>query len=155
MPRPSRRLLAVAVLSLLALPACSVDPTYLSALLADPMAEYQAEGINLFDAFESNEHSGFLGGKPGHAEVGRHYRIENQSEVRNHLEEAVEYAKSQGWRIQKESDREYRGTRELEPGTGRIHLSTPVEDILNDPNGPRMLRIYLDFGPVRFDDDIP
>jgi hypothetical protein len=153
MARHSRKLLALAFLSLLTLSACSVDRTYLPALLADPMADYEAEGIELVNAMEDAEGHDIIMDMPTHAEVWRKYRIEDQIQVEALLVEAVVYAEAQGWRMQKESDREYLGAKALEPGMGRLHLSTPAFDVLNDPDGPRGLRISLDFGPVRFDDD--
>lgn len=134
------------------LSACSTDDTYLPALLADPMADYEAEGIELVDGWEQAERPGFLGGKPTHAEVGRTYRIVDQSQAGRILAEAAESAESQGWRMQPESPHEYRGERESTAGMGRLHLSIPAEDALHDPDGPRVLRILLDFGPVRFDE---
>ena len=148
--RLSRWTLVLAVL--LGMTACSFDRTYLPALLADPMATYEAEGIELVTAVEEGEGRDIIMDLPTHAHVWRMYRIEDQTQVASLLAEAVAYAEAQGWRMQKESDREYRGAREMEPGIGRLHLSTPAFDVLNDPDGPRGLSISLDFGPVRFDD---
>ena len=117
------------------------------------MARYQAEGLDRFDAWSDAEGHDIIMDMPTHAEVGRWYRIENQSQVTALLVEAVSYAEANGWRMQKVSDREYRGAKELEPAMGRLHLSTQPVDVLHDPEGPVGLRIRLDFGPVRFDDD--
>ena len=147
-----RQFVVLLSLSILALTACTRDDTYLPALLADPMASYEADGIVLIDAWEESEGRDIIMDAPTHAEVGRRYRIEDQNQAEDVLTEAVAFARSQGWRIQAESSLEYRGTMETSAGTGRLHLSLPAEDVVQDPDGPRLLRILLDFGPVRFDE---
>jgi hypothetical protein len=122
------------------------------------MADYQAQGIELVDAWEQAERPGFLGGKPTHAEVGRTYRIVDQSRVDEILTEAVEFAASQGWRLQPSGTSPTAGSggsKELAPGDGRLGISLGAADTLHDPDGPRVLRIHLDFGPVRFDNTTP
>lgn len=150
-----RRLgLGVMLLGLGALSACASDQTYLPALLADPMAQYEAEGIALDDTFEQPQHPGSQWRRRTHAEVQRSYRIEDQSQVEEVLEEAVEYAEAKGWRMRASDvspDSLYMGAKELEPGDGRLFIGLSAADPLNDPDGPRVLTILLDFGSVRFD----
>lgn len=148
------QLLAVCGLLALALTACSSESTHLRALLADPMADYEAEGIMLIDAWEQAERPGFLGGKPIHAEVRRKYRIVDQSEAEQLLSEAVAFAEAEGWDLQPSRvspDTLYIGAKELGPGDGRLSMALGPADPLNDPDGPRVLTILLDFGSVRFD----
>jgi hypothetical protein len=150
---PRKRLFVVLLsLSILALTACTRDDTYLPALLDNPMADYVADGVELIAASEQGEGTDFVMDMPTHAEVVRRYRIEDQGQVEQILSDAAAFAESVGWRVQQESETEYRGAAELDVGSARIHLSTPVEDIASDPNGPRVLRISMDFGPVRFDE---
>ena len=157
MPRPGRRLLTIAVLSLLALSACTIDRTYLPALLADPMADYEAEGIDLVDAWEEGEGHNIIMDMPTHADVWRKYRIEDQTKVETLLADAVAYAEAHGWRIEQGSSGViwdgYRGAKEMELGMARLVVSTGPFDVLDDPDGPKGLTIHLDFGPVRFDED--
>ena len=134
------------------LSACSPDDTYLPALLADPMASYEAEGLVLFDSWEYRQRSSFLGSGPRQAEVVRRYRVEDQSQAEEILNEAREVAESEGWQIQQESEFAYSGVRELDPGMGRLFLMLQAEDILDDPDGPRVLAIFLEFDPVPSDE---
>ena len=150
-PDPRRWHRIVPVLLLVAIPACSRDHTYLPALLANPMASYQADGIELIDSSEQGEGTDIVLAMPTNAEVVRRYRIEDQSRTAEVLSDAVAFSESVGWRMQRESDSAYLGALDLDVGPGRIHLSTTAEEVLTDPDGPRVLRIYMDFGSVRFD----
>lgn len=135
--------------------ACSGDDTYLPALLADPMAEYEAEGIELIDSWERGEGRDLFFRKPTHAEVERVFRIVDQSQSKGVLEEAAAYAEENGWRVRDSSTSSnsgYGGAKKLGPGDGRLGVSLIPADPLHDPDGPRVLRIHLDFGPVRFDE---
>jgi hypothetical protein len=128
--------------------ACSSDSTYLPALLADPMADYQAPGLILFDTFQIGEHKSFAGSAPVHAELVQRYRIEDQGEAQDRLLEAVAYAESVGWQMQQEFTASFSGRRTLEPGMGYIFVSLGSEDPLHDPEGPRVLGVSLSFDPV-------
>jgi hypothetical protein len=133
------------LLAVLGLGACSADGTYLPALLADPMADYQAPGLVLFDTFQLGEHKSVFGSAPVHAKASQWYRIEDQSEVQDRLLEAVAYAESVGWQMQQESAISFSGVKELEPGMGEIFLWLGPEDPLEDPEGPRVLGVRLSF----------
>lgn len=133
---------------------CSTDDTYLPALLADPMASYGAQGIELIDAWEYAEGMGPLG-KPVVAQVGRIYHITDQDQADEVLSEAAEFAELVGWRmtppITTPADG-YGGAKELDVGSARLGVSLVAADPLHDLEGPRVLTVRLDFGPVRFDD---
>lgn len=147
-------MLAVCGLLSLTVAACTSDDTYLPALLADPMADYEAEGIVLVDAWEQPQHPGNLWTRRQHAMVRRSYQIQDQSQVGQVLKEAVAFAEAAGWRVQPSQvkpDTFYVGAKVLGPGDGRLSMALGSADPLNDPDGPRGLTILLDFGPVHFD----
>ena len=151
----SNRVVGLAVVMAGLLSSCSSDQTHLPALLADPMASYEAEGIVLIDASEQAERPGFLGGKPTHAQVRRIFRIPDQSQAKIILSDAAKFAQSEGWRLTPSigsTTTGYGGAKKLAPGDGRLSLSLMPLDPLHDLDGPRVLRIFMDFGSVRFDD---
>jgi hypothetical protein len=144
----SRVIMVLIVLSII---ACSSDTTYLPALLDDPMASYEAEGLVLFDAWVYAQRPRFLGGAPVQAEVGRRYRIEDQSQVGQLLQEAVAYAESEGWTMRESLTGRstlFVGAKELAPGSGKLMIALGPTDPIDDPDGPIGLAIYLDFDPV-------
>ena len=116
--------------------------------MADPMADYQAPGLVLFDTFQLGEHKSIFGSAPVHAELMHRYRIEDQSEAQDRLLEAVAYAESVGWQMQQEFPASFSGRRALEPGMGYIFVSVGAEDPLHDPEGPRVLDVSLRFDPA-------
>jgi hypothetical protein len=131
--------------------ACSSDDTYLPALLADPMASYEAKGLVLFDSWEHAQRGSFLGSAPRQAGVGRTYRIEDQSQAKQILGDAVEFAEAEGWAMtQPISDNPdfYVGTKELVPGSGELSLGLGAVDPINDPDGPIQLVLHLEYDPV-------
>lgn len=136
------------LLAVLGLGACSADGTYLPALLADPMADYQAPGLVLFDWWEHGEAGSFMGSGPHHAEAVRVYRIVDQSAAQDRLLEAVTYAESVGWQMEQRSAEAFLGRHELEPGMGRLFLAVSAEDPVHDPEGPKVLSISLNFDPT-------
>jgi hypothetical protein len=134
--------------------SCSSDDTYLPTLLEDPIASYEAEGIVLVDSWERAEGRDLFFRTPTHAEVVRSFRIVDQSRSERVLEEAAAYAEANGWRLapaRTSPATGYRGAKQLAPGDARLVVSLGAADPLHDPDGPRVLRIHLDFGPVRFD----
>lgn len=152
--RLHRRLLAIGVLaSVVVLSGCSSN-TYLPALLDDPMASYEAEGVSLIEAWEQEEGHSLVTDKPVHAEVERLYQIADQNQADQVLADAVAAAESHGWQIAPSSTTPtlgYRAAKELPPGDGRLRVSLVPADPLNEPQSPPVLRIVLDFGSVRFD----
>lgn len=133
------------------LSACSNDETYLPALLSDPMAKYEAEGLVVSDSWEYGQRSSFLGSAPVQAEVGRTYRIEDQSQAVPLLSDAVALAESEGWTMSKSltgRPDQYRGTKELAPGSGELSIGLVSADPSNDSDGSRQLVIHLEFDPV-------
>ncbi len=143
--------IAAALLLLVTLSACSPDNTYLPALLADPMASYEAEGLVLSDSWEHAQRPSLLGAAPRQAEVGRSYRIEDQSQAEELLDDAVAFAESEGWTMRASltgTPDFYRGTKELAPGTGELSLALGAADPINDPDSPSQLNVHLKFDPV-------
>jgi hypothetical protein len=136
---------------LLVLVGCTSDDTYLPALEADPMASYEADGLELSDSWEYAYRTRLGGGVPHQPEVARTYRIEDQSQARQLLEDAVAFAVSEGWEMtQPLTNRPdfYSGTKELGPGTGELGVWLGAEDPLHDPDGPRRLKILLEYDPA-------
>lgn len=151
----SRRLTLV-LACLLILSACASDDTYLPALLADPMASYEHEGLVLFDSWEYEEGRDIILDNPTDALVGRRYRIEDQSRAEEQLAAVASAAESEGWRIRSSGSDDFskwfRAAKDLgRPGEGRLIVSLVAEDTARDPEGPMVLRLILDFGFVGFD----
>lgn len=148
--RFSQRLVLWTVVVMAApLAACSSDDTLLPALLADPMASYEADGIVLVDSLEQAEGRELLSGKPIHARVDRTYQIGDQSKTEQVLNEAASYAEAGGWRVEPggiDPTLGYGGAKDLGPGGARLGISLVAQDPLHDPDGPRALRITLRFG---------
>ena len=152
---PRKRHLALVLsFSILALAACTKDDTYLPALLADPMSSYEAEGIELVDAWEESEGRDIVMDAPTHAQAGRTYRIVDELDAESVLNDAVAFAESQGWRMQQDITVStlFVGSKPLPPGDGRLSLALGPADPTQDPDGSRSLNVLLDFGSVRFDD---
>ena len=150
----SRKVLLLVAL-VLALSACSVDTTYLPALLADPMADYEPDGTELEDSWTDGEGQDVVMDMPTHAGVGRTYRILDQTETKAVLDDAAAYAESQGWRLETSAtspDTSYHGEKELAPGEGNLGISLVAADPINDPEGPQLLRITLEYGSVEPDE---
>ncbi|HUP16042.1 MAG TPA: hypothetical protein VM848_08340 [Acidimicrobiia bacterium] len=108
----------------------------------------------LSDSWEYGQRSSFLGSGPVQAEVGRTYRIEDQSQAEQLLKEAVARAELEGWHAKEpltERTTLYWGVKELAPGSGRLFIALGAADPINDPNGPRQLSIHLEFDPVPTD----
>jgi hypothetical protein len=150
-----RGILLLGLLAVVSLPSCSSDPTYLPALLADPVADYEAPGLQLIDSWERAEGRDFFMDKPVHAEVGRTYRIADQDQAERILNDAVEFAQGHEWRLEPSiisPNTLYIGAKDLGPGEGRLSIALGAADPLHDPDGQRVLQVLLDFGPVRFDD---
>jgi hypothetical protein len=149
---PSRFLMPalVTVVSFL-VAGCSSDDTYLPALLADPMASYQAEGLELSDSWEYAQRGSLLGSGPRQAEVGRTFSIGDQSQAEQLLEDAVEFAESEGWAIRGSLTGRpdfYRGTKDLPPGSARMSISLGAVDPIREPDGPKQLVLHMEYDPV-------
>lgn len=147
----ARGLAVLFVLVAVIVVACSTDDTFLPALLADPMASYQAEGLELSDSWEYPQGTGFLGSGPDPAEVGRKYRIEDQAQAERLLSDTVEFAESQGWSMSRPpADKPYfyAGEKELAPGSAKLAVALGAEDPLEDPEGPVALRIRMNYWPA-------
>ncbi|HZD24166.1 MAG TPA: hypothetical protein VE569_12320 [Acidimicrobiia bacterium] len=118
------------------------------------MASYEAEGLIMFDSWERAEGHSLVTDKPVHAEVERVFRLADQGRSERILEEAATYAEENGWRMQRDLTVStlFVGAKSMEPGDARLGISLAASDPLHDPDGPRVLRIHLDFGSVRFDE---
>ncbi len=76
---------------------CSSDDTFLPALLADPMASYQAEGISLVRSDNQARGTSLVTGKPVYAKVVRRYELEDEDEGEEVLGRAIVAAEAAGW----------------------------------------------------------
>jgi hypothetical protein len=150
---PQRRLQAAGILVCLlpVLAGCSGDDTYLPALEADPMASYEADGLELSDSWEYAQRPRLSGGVPHQAEVGRRYQIEDQSQAEQLVEDAVEFAESEGWEMKQPLEDKpdfFSGTKELGPGTGELSVFLVAVDPIHDPDGPIQMRLKIEYDPV-------
>jgi len=153
--RSRAKLLTTVLLVTAAVAGCSSDDAYLPALLADPMAAYEADGIVLIDSWERPEGHSLVTDKPVHAEVGRRYRIVDESRAEQLVAEAAAVAESEGWRLNAPRDDPptgFRGAKRLVSGDARLIVSLVPEAPSRDSEGTRILRVILDFGSVRFDE---
>lgn len=133
--------------------ACAADDPKLAGLLADPMADYQAEGIALILSRDQGEGRSLVTDKPILAEVRRGYRIADQDDMQAVLQKAVAFAESQGWRMEQGSAGPtiFVGEKDLEQGHGRIYITLGPAEPIDDPDGPRVLTIRLEYGPALVD----
>lgn len=109
--------------------------------------------MELVGSWEQAEGTEWLSGKPVHARVERTHRITDQSQVERTVTEMVAFAESVDWRVSEPvvASQALQGSKQLPPGPGRLWISFGEGDDA-DPDGPSMLRITLDFGPVRVPD---
>ncbi|MCI0677952.1 MAG: hypothetical protein L0Z63_02775 [Actinobacteria bacterium] len=117
------------------------------------MASYEAEGVVLIDAWEQGEGMGPLG-KPVHAKVDRTYRIDDPTDADQALKDAVAFAESVGWRLTPSPispANQFLGSKDLPSGDGRLFIASGP-DPLQDRSNDWILRIHLDYGPVRFEE---
>lgn len=130
MPRLRRRLVAIAVLSLLAISACSND--FLPTLLADPMADYQPPGTELIEEKTQPER-----GEPFRrlAHVIRTFRILKPDEADAVLAAATAEAEAAGWWIEEGEN----ACKNLGPGVGSLVI------ILQDRTPEMRLHISLHY----------
>jgi hypothetical protein len=124
--------------------ACSTDDTYLPALLADPMASYEADGIELTD----RDSQGYRGQRPFSqpAQVISVFRIVDDSRAEQALDKAVRFAETNGWEMTEDISRDlnFQGSKDLVVGEGRLIVNIGPMD-LREPGPERALRMYLDF----------
>ena len=108
--------------------ACSTDDTYLPALLADPMASYEDDGIELIDRDSqgNREERPF----PSSAQVISVYRILDDSQAESVLQEAVAAAEAGGWEMTQSPPIPNRleGYKELGVGEGHLIVVTAPDD---------------------------
>lgn len=134
------QILALSVLVILALTGCSFDRTYLPALEADPMASYEAAGLELVRDDRNPEDDGdLIFGKPSHARVRRVYDIVDGAEGERVLSEAVSYAESIGWHMESITGypHVFRGWRLLPPGEAGVSIG------LDEENASLSVRLYF------------
>lgn len=130
---------------LLMLMACSSDSTYLPALLADPMADYDAGEVELIDSSNVAENRDPFWGKPVHAEVTRLYQVV-ADEPDSALSSAVAYAWSVGWDMTQSatSSSAFVGSKELESGDGRLYIGVG-DDPLEEADRGVLMRVVISF----------
>jgi len=126
------------------LTACSTDDTYLPALLADPMASYEAEGIELLDRSSQGYRAERPFSQP--AQVISVYRILDESRIEEALEQVVRVAEMSDWNMSEDLQRDlnFVGYKDLDVGEGRLILNVRPAN-LREPGTERALRMYLDF----------
>ncbi len=115
------------------------------------MASYEAEGLELSDSWEYGYRRRLGGGVPHQPEVGRLYQIEDQSQARQLLQEAVAFAESEGWTMtQSPTDQPdvYRGTKELSRASAELGIGLGAVDPTDDPDGPVQLNVFMEFDPA-------
>ncbi len=124
--------------------ACSNDDTYLPALLADPMASYEADGIELIDRRSqgNREERPF----PSSAQVNSFYRILDESQAELVLERALDSAETGGWEMSPSPPipNRFIGYKGLGVGEGRLIIVTAPDD---EGSGQR-LHILLGFSSL-------
>jgi hypothetical protein len=143
-----RKALIPVILLLGMLSACSTDDTYLPALLADPMAEYEAEGIEFIDRGTQGYVASDVLGNKVPANVRTRYRILDGSAIDGVLEEAITEAEGHGWALRLGTGPTSRvGSKELSIGEGELILAIIPSDP-EDPDGSlQRLLISLSISP--------
>jgi hypothetical protein len=140
-----------AILSIVILLAgCSSDETFLPELLDDPMAQYEAPGLNLVESRQQGRGKSFITGKPIHAELSRYYELQDGQAMEEVLLEAMAAAEQAGWDFREgELQESFWGgfssgsaTKNFSWGPGRLHLA--VEPRAGEPSDPILLKIWMD-----------
>jgi hypothetical protein len=129
--------------------ACSSDDRFLPALLADPMASYEAEGIELVRSEETPRGTDLVTRKPINAEVRRIYGLEQQSEADQVFEDAIAAAEAAGWDMRDLGPTEsaFGGwgiTASKEFDWGPAQLTIGVGQTPGEPDSDILLRITLE-----------
>ena len=126
------------------LSACSNDDTYLPALLAEPMASYEADGIELID----RDSQGYRAERPfpQSAQVNSIYRVLDESQAEMVLQEALASAEGSGWEMTPSPTipNRFVGLKELGVGEGRLIVVTAPEE----EEGGQRLHILLGFSSI-------
>ena len=138
---PARPRWVVAILvGSVVLTSCVNDQTYLPALEADPMANYEADGIELIDRHVQGYRVERPFAQP--AKVFSSYRIEDPN-TELAFEAAVSSAQAAGWAMSEISrSNVFVGNKVFHVGEGRLIVSLVIQD------GEERLNIDLGFASV-------
>ncbi len=129
--------------------ACSVDDTFLPALLADPMARYEANGIELIESEERSRGRDLVTRKPVTAQVRMIFRLEDPAQMEQVFLDAIVAAEAAGWDLGEMGalEDEFGGkgiaaSKEFDWGSGR--LTIVVGPTPRESDGDVLLQINLD-----------
>jgi hypothetical protein len=143
------RLVAILACGLFALSACSTDSRYLPALLDDPMAVYEADGITLVHSADTGRGKSFVTGKPVHAKVVRRFRLSERDDMDQVFASAIAAAEIAGWEMRDlgpsdlaEGGQGISASKQFDWGPGR--LTIVVSPTPGEPHGEIFLGITLD-----------
>jgi len=140
------RLLVVLLASGIVLLSCSTDDTYLPALLEDPMADYEADSIELKTRDTQGYGKGPFWGKYHPPQVISEYQILDQSQTEVIRAEAVAEAESYGWEMEPGVGQTTMvGYKDTNAGPMRLLVAVGSDDPLHPDGAPLVLRISLDF----------
>jgi len=78
---------------------CSSDDTFLPALLADPMASYEADDVRLVRSQERPRGTDLVTRKPITAQVWRRYELKQHAESDQVFADAMAAAEAAGWEL--------------------------------------------------------
>lgn len=132
-----------------ALTACSSQDPKLAGLLADPIASYEAEGIELIRTWQEAQGQGMFG-RPTYATVDRIYRIADQDQLLAVLQDAVSFAESEGWRMEEgiTAPTIFVGEKQLPTGIAEIAITLGTGEVIDEADGSSTLNIHLKYRPV-------
>jgi hypothetical protein len=133
----------------LALSACASDTIYLPALVADPMASYEAEGVELVEKHTQEQGETAVIGGTVVARVILRYEVDEQ-DAESALADAVAFAGENGWDmspvpIPGVTDERFVGEKDLSVGLARMILAIDRRDAAPANSGMVGLGITMGF----------
>lgn len=143
-------LLVILILALAsAVAACSSVEPKLAGLLADPIANYEAEGIELIRSWQEAEGRSVFGTSI-RATVDRVYRVADQDQLLAVLHDAVSFAESEGWRMEEGITRPttFVGEKQLPAGPAMLTIGLGPGEVLDEPDGTTIMSFYMHYIPV-------
>lgn len=124
--------LVLAAMALWVVAACSSDTTYLPALKADPMASYEAPGLELLERFQQGRTPVLFSDAFRVARIFSEYEIKGEG-VDEIFSEVVAAAEASGWVAEEHlmantPDERFVGAKDFGVGLGRIVIYVSPEE---------------------------
>lgn len=141
-------LLALVIIFIALVAACSSDNRFLSALLADPMATYEADGLVLVHSDDRPRRTDLVTRKPITARVTRFYELNQPHNADQVFNDALAAAEAAGWDFGGRTPTESFGGQVVSASKpldwGPAELTIGIGPTPGEPDSDIMLRLWID-----------